>query len=859
MEPGAPQVDDGIPAGTASLLSGYRPEGGRYDEMLSKGGKLREGWDEFLSAFGKIRKEDFVRRWEQAQKLIHENGITYNVYDESRSTERPWELDPVPFVLPEDEWKKIEGALVQRARVLDRILADCYGSRELIRRGLLPPDVVFGNPRFFRPCAGIPQPRGRFLHFYAVDIARAADGQWWVLGDRTQAPSGMGYALENRVVQTRMVPEVARDCRLVRLVNYFREVLEAIANASPRRKEDPRIVLLTPGPLAETYFEHAFLARYLGIALVEGEDLTVRDDHVYLKTLDGLQPVDVILRRLDEEFADPLELMSESQIGVAGILGAIRAGNVAVLNPPGSGLAESPALLAFLPIVCRELLGEDLKMPSVATWWCGQPEALTEVLGRLDKVVIKSALERGKRQVRFPGQESEADRKHLEQSIRANPMDYVAQEIVSFSTAPVWNGNGFDARTIALRVHLVATDDGYAVMPGGLTRFAGESGPERPVSMSMQKGSGSKDTWIVSKDEVPHHQSIYDARYPLALRRSATDFPSRTADNLYWLGRYAERSEFAARVLRQIVARMTSEREFGALPDVAPLWSTVVELGHLAAPLAHQQPAALGVDGLERALFDAIFGTGEVNSLRRIHDVLQRVSSISRDALSHDSWRITQQLAQALQRKRGRRLLDLIPILDQTITLHAALSGMASENTTHTQGWRFLDLGRRLERALYLIRLGELTLRYHERGEPRPLESVLEVIDSSITYRRRHFFAPRLLPVLDLLIYDPTNPRSLAYQFERVDQHLALLPAERVRPYATEARKLLAPLLTQTRTTELSADDLNDELTHIEQVKQFLGTVEGTVEAISSDLTRVYFSVLMPEQSSVAGPSLGVS
>jgi len=849
MEPPTLKEGTAIPPSLEPLLRDYRAGTDRYDELFDAEGQVRPVWRPFLQALSKIRREDFAQRWEQARDLIHDNGVTYQVYGDDNGSERPWNLDPIPMLLPQDEWEEIERALIQRARLFDRILADCYGPRRLVHERDLPPELLYANPRFLRPCHDLPLPRGRFLHFYAVDIARASNGKWWVLSDRTQAPSGMGYALENRVVVTRMIPEVARECKLVRFADYFRGVREALAGAAPRPRENPLVVLLTPGPFNETYFEHAFLSRYLGIPLVEGGDLTVRDDHVYLKTLDGLQRVDVIRRRIDEEFSDPLELLRKSQLGVSGLLEAIRKGNVSVLNPPGSGLVEAPALLAFLPALSRKLLGEELLMPSVATWWCGQKAARKQALERLDQFVVKDAFDLRRLSSRFLTRESETERALLEQQIRAAPHRYVAQEEVSFSTAPVWNEGVLEPRTISLRVHLVATEDGYAALPGGLTRFvATKEGP--PAMISMQQGGGSKDTWIVARERPPDHRSPYEVRYPVTVHRGATDFPSRTADNLFWLGRYAERSEAAARILRQIVSRTISDRGFGALSDVAPLWTLLTEFSHLDAPPAHKQPAAAGPQKLEKAINDAIFLESSPGSLQAIHANLQRLASVSRDTLSLDTWRIAQQLVTTLRRRPARRMADLVPLLDRLVTLHAALAGMAAENTTRTQGWRFLDLGRRLERSLYLGRLGNLVMQYHQRGKSSAmLESILETLDSTITYRRRNFFAPRLLPVIDLVFYDPANPRALAYQIECIDAHLAHLPAEHPRPFATEARKRVTAILTELRTTQLGATDAAEEQEQVDRVKAFLGTVEDEIEEISNDVGRVYFSVLGAERS----------
>jgi uncharacterized circularly permuted ATP-grasp superfamily protein/uncharacterized alpha-E superfamily protein len=834
-------------------LRQYQPGVAVHDELLTAGGSLRPPWARFLAQLSKLRPHDFEQRWEQARKVIQEHGVTYNVYGDPEGQERPWELDPVPLVLGADDWAGIEAGLIQRATLFERLLDDIYGHRALLSGGLLPPEMVYANDRFLRPCVGLPAAGGRRLPFYAADLARSPDGQWWVVSDRTQAPSGMGYALENRVVIGRLLmPEVARESQLVRLVGFFEHLRESLAAAAPRPMAQPHVVFLSPGPLNETYFEHAYLARYLGITLAEGEDLTVRDDRVYLKTLDGLQQVDVIWRRVDEGFADPLELRSDSQLGVSGLLQAMRAGHVAVLNPPGSGVVEAPALMAFLPGLCEKLLGEPLKMPSVATWWCGQEKPCRAALAQLDRLVVKHAYHKGA-PVQFGRSEGAGGRSALTARILAHPGAWVAQEEIPYSTAPVWGAHGFEARQVTLRVFLVAQGDSYVVMPGGLSRVANET-QSRP-GISMQQGSGSKDTWVLSDRPSEPQLPAVRNRFPVVIRRRSGQFPSRVADNLFWIGRYAERSEFATRLLRSVIARTTAESGFGAMAEVGPLWDFLIAFGHLEAPLSHREPAAQGFKPLELALKAAVFDGKRIGSLLELNGQLLRLGRVSRDSLSLDTWRIVRRLGENLREWPSvRRLNDLTPLLDRLVNLHAALSGLAQENTTRTPGWAFLDLGRRLERALYAAGLGQTLLEAPEADRRASLDAVLEVFDSSITYRQRYFFEPRLLPVLDTLFVDPSNPRSLAFQIERLDQHLSSLPTETRLPHSTASREVTTRALAHLRRTDLGARDGEEERQRIGGMQHFLDCLSPELECISDDLTRQYFSLLRPEQYAAEAP-----
>jgi uncharacterized circularly permuted ATP-grasp superfamily protein len=355
-------------------------------------GRARPAAEKLVSALEAIGVDEVRRRWDQARRLIRDNGVTYNVYGDPRGMDRPWELDPIPMVIGSDEWAGVARGLAQRAELLNRILSDLYGEQRLLHRGLIPPELVLESTGFLRPLHGAPLPGGVALHLSAADLARGPNGRFVVLADRTQAPSGAGYALENRIVVSRTLPEAFSDCRVQRLAAFFRSMRDTLIGLAPRSRENPRIVLLTAGPHNETYFEHAYLARYLGFALVEGEDITVRERRVYLKTLGGLERVDVVLRRLDDAFADPLSLRADSSLGVAGLVHAVRAGNVAVVNTLGSGVIETPALLAFLPALCRELLGEDLYLDNVPAWWCGDPTSRRYVVEHLESLVIKPAL-----------------------------------------------------------------------------------------------------------------------------------------------------------------------------------------------------------------------------------------------------------------------------------------------------------------------------------------------------------------------------------------------------------------------------------------------------------------------------------
>jgi uncharacterized circularly permuted ATP-grasp superfamily protein len=451
------------------MVRQYVPVEGHWDEALLESGFPRRPWRQLSVALGRMGFRQLSSRWRTGQQLIQANGITYNVYGDPQGKERPWLMDPIPLVIGQDEWALIERSIIQRATLLNSVLADLYGPQKLVHGGHIPGAMLYANPNFLRPCYGVKPPQGVYIHSYAADLARSPDGKWWVIADRTQAPSGVGYALENRLVSARTLPSVFNLCPVRQLNQFFEVQRDALLKLAPHSvvnpRRNPRVVLLTPGPHNETYFEHSFLARHWGFPLVEGADLIARDNQVYLKTLAGLEPVDLILRRVDDGFCDPLELRGESVLGVPGLLQAVRAGNVVIANALGSGLLETPAHMAFLPGLCRELLGEALRMPSVATWWCGQAAPLRYVLDHLKEVVIKPAFPRFGKKVEFPAMLDKAGRADLARRIQANPGQYVAQEQVALSTAPVRTEYGIAPRHVVVRVFAAWDGESYRCCP----------------------------------------------------------------------------------------------------------------------------------------------------------------------------------------------------------------------------------------------------------------------------------------------------------------------------------------------------------------------------------------------------------
>jgi uncharacterized circularly permuted ATP-grasp superfamily protein/uncharacterized alpha-E superfamily protein len=832
----------------ARLHDAYVPAPGRYDEMRAGDGGLRPHWQYLLDALREMGPRGIDNRWQEARRLVRDNGVTYNVYGDPHGMSRPWELDPLPLLVRGDEWAELERGLIQRAELLNAVLLDLYGRRSLVEKGLIPAELVDGYPCYLLPCHGIQFGGERPLILYSADLSRDPDGRWRVIGDRTQTPSGAGYALENRVVLSRVMPSLFRDSHVHRLAGFFRSVRRTLVHLAPRQQEHARIALLTPGPSNEAYFEHAYLANYLGYTLVQGGDLSVRDGALWLRTLGRLERIDALLRRVDDAWCDPLELREDSLLGVPGLLQAVRAGNLTTANALGSGVLEHPGLMAFLPRLCEHLLGESLHLPHLDTRWCGAPADLDFVLANLDTLVIKRAGNASGQRCVF-GRELDADgREQLIAAIRAEPYRYVAQEEHLPSTTPAYIDGRIEPRPFVLRSFLVSEEDGYTVMPGGLSRVALER--DTPM-VSNQLGGLGKDTWVLATEPERQETLLVSGEgsiSPAVVQES--EVSSRVADNLFWIGRYAERAEGLVRLLRVGIIQVSERSSFLVSPETD--WC----LRLLLAALTHQSqtyPGFVG-EGAEALLADP---TPEMLSLvtdvERIGGLPQTLTALGqaawsvRERLSNDTWRVVNDIERrlfALTRTPPRALAGALDVLDPLITSLVAFSALTLENMTHNEGWHFLETGRRLERAVNTATLLRSTLVpvAPEAGEQMIVEAVLAVTDSLITYRRRYQAGTRVGALLDLVFQDEGNPRSLGYQIARIQRLVDEMPRDSMAPVRTPAQKQVLRLLTELRLAEL------DQLAQIgpgggerDALAAMLTATEDGMAALSDALTAQYF------------------
>lgn len=732
------------------LLAAYRPLPGVSDELMDQAGRIRPVWRQFINHLTAIPPEELTARFARGDQHLRDAGVFFRQYGDSVSTERAWPLSHVPVLISETEWRTICDGLIQRADLLESVVADLYGENTLVSSGQLPASLIARSREWLRPLVGVRPRSGHYLHFLAFEIGRGPDGDWWVLGDRTQAPSGAGFALENRMATARVFSDLYAEANVHRLAGFFRAFRDSLHGLSA--DGDGRVAILTPGPMNDTYFEHAYIARYLGLMLLEGEDLTVSQGNVMVRTVAGLKPISVLWRRLDAAFADPLELDSSSRLGTPGLVSAVRHGSVSLVNALGSGVLETRALLAFLPRISLALRGEKLALPNIATWWCGQEAERAHVRANAARMMIGSALS-----TRLPfdidettvlgGQLRGRARGPVDAWLDSDGANLVGQEAVTLSTTPAHVDGKLVPRPMSLRAFLVRTPTGWQVMPGGFARIGRTADP---TAIAMQRGGSAADVWIVSDRPVESVSMLPATAAPYA-RMSHGVLPSRAADNLFWLGRYVERAEDLMRLIRAHHIRLAETAD----PE-APL------LAHLAAHLK-----SVGIDPTE---------DGIPSALLRTLDAASSSASNVRDRFSTDGWAALNDLSRTARKMAetvtpGDDAGRAMGILLRKIT---GFSGLVHENMYRFTGWRFLIIGRSLERSTSMA--GTLAWLAAADAPEGSLDMAVEIGDSVMSHRRRYAVSTTRETVVDLLGLDGMNPRSIFYHLSELREQIAYLP-----------------------------------------------------------------------------------
>ena len=822
-------------------MAGYIARGNYYDEFVDQHGNTRPHWEGFSKILRNWEPQEFTRREEQLDRIIRDNGITYNIYAEPHGESRPWTMDMLPIIFSDQEWNTIGDALAQRAELLNLIYKDLYGPQNLLKNGLLPTWMILANPHFCRPCHQLSINQTHPMHLYANDMARSPDGSWWILSDRLEAASGLGYALENRFISSRILPGVMRQLEVKRLNDFISKLCASHEKLAPRPVENPRIVLLTPGPANETFFEQSYLARNLGYTLAEGADLTVRNNKVYLKTIAEVKEVNVIIRHVDTSWCDPLELRNDSLLGVPGLVDVIRAGNVTIANALGSSLLETPALPAFLPTLCKYFLGEELKIPSVATWWCGQKKEMDFVLENLHQLVLKPSFRTGRGQSIFGANLSEHSLDRWKAKIRKHPHAYCAQELVTQATTPIYDRGHLHPKHFLLRTYSVPSDGRWQIMPGGLGRIASDSDP---VNVSMQQGGESKDVWVLSSESYPKSQQADTPVIQLnPIRRGGFDIPSRVADNFFWLGRYVERTEGMARVLKILIEHLL-EQGIDNDRSSLPLFGYFTNEKTIAS-LINKKTDTLDLALSAKHLALQMRDRRNPESLACNLDYLTAAAKRVKERLSHQTWQQLLRLSdltRAITTQRDVLGVETSQILEDTLDLLAGFSGLAMENMTRGQNWIFLDLGRRIERSFVLLNLLGCTMEYKTNNEEDSLKQFLHCADSSMTYRRRYLTHIHAEAVFDLLAMEKSNPRSLIFQAEQILQHVKALP-HNVLP--TPPTRIDRKALTIANTIGLAEPEVMlrvDKKNHRKELMKFHDVLIKNLSELAEAITQQYFA-----------------
>lgn len=804
------------------------------DEAFSPDGEIRAHWRYLLESMQTLGLDGIEERQIKAQRILRDDGATYKVYNDPAHNQS-WQLNPIPLLIDSEAWSQVESALVERAELFNLILDDVYGPRSLIKQRVIPPELLYAHAGFLRACNGLKLKGEQQLILHGVDLVRGPDGAMKVMADRTQAPSGAGYALENRTVMSRVFPSLFRDSHVHRLSLFFARLRQKLQDLNPNGGI-ARIVVLTPGAYNETYFEHAYLANYLGFNLVQGRDLTVRDGYVWMKSLDGLKRVDVILRRVDDVYCDPVELKGDSQLGVPGLLDAARMGNVAIANPLGSSVLENPAWLRYLPAISRHLLGRDLQMESVNTWWCGNPEELDYVCDNLHNLLIKPTYRR-------PGlyevYGAELDKKKLQawkNRLRKNPLQYVAQEYIPCAYTPTWHQGAIQPRATILRTFAVASESSYAVLPGGLTRVNLDT-TEKIIS--NQRGSVSKDTWVLATE--PEKLVSLRSSEKYQPQEITSELPSRVVENLFWMGRYAERAESALRLLRTVFMQLNKSE---SLPDPVyrSLLSAVTHVTYTYPGFAAENPTLFSDPEPEMLsiLLDMTRAGSVAHSLTAMINAAEQV----KEQLSSDTQRVINDIGDELQTLNDALTPGALSApeeaLDPLVTTLLALAGLIHESMLRGHGWHFIEMGRRMERALQSISLLRALLvpKFDPSAQDLLIESALQCGEALIPYRRRYQNGITMENGLEMLVLNSNNPRSLLYQLEQLEYHFAELP--NTHGLLTRERKLLLEATTALKLSDVT--QLADSNGAIRQpLDQLLARVHYLVGAAGKEISQRYF------------------
>ena len=833
-----------------SLLNSYKKAINSYDEVIDQNGQVKPYWQSLFDTLESVGMEELELRNQEIINKLKENGVTYNVYESNNGINRPWKLDPIPFLIHQKEWQLIEKGLKQRAHLLDLILKDIYGPQLLIKKSIIPAELIFDNAGFSLPCFDIKQKLQNQLLFYACDMARGPDGKMWLLDNRTQSPSGSGYALENRTVMAKVFPELNKNIYRSKLSPYFNHLQQTVATLGNISNENPNVVFLTPGPGNETYFEHVYLSSFLGYTLVQGSDLLVRDGFVWLKSIDQLERVDVIIRRVDDEWCDPLELKETSLLGIPGLLQVMRLGNVAVLNPPGTNVLENYGLMAFMQNACKFLLDEPLLMNSVATWWCGQPKELKFVLENIPKLIIKKANRKQGFKSIYGRMLTKEQLVELQNIILKNPKDFVAQQEVSLSTTPSLIDGKLVPRFAAMRAFLVSDGNDYKVMQGGLTR---SSPVKDKFVISNQLGGLSKDTWIVTDTPNEYYERIVVRKN--TSNQHTNSLTSRNAENLFWVGRLCERTMALTSFLKITLNRLNENVNYKGNQQPEYLIVLLKSLTHLTLtyPGFTEEEDKTIFDDPNAELLTLICDLKKRGSVAyNINSLVNTINQIS-EKWNHDTRRIINLLEDSLSTLKNpttntgslNHLSQVNHGLDMLYTRLFAFYGNISETLPRDNGFYLWEAGKNIERILSLISIlrSSFSFKNNDEVETVLMEAVLENHHLLAQYRNIYKSHLSLVAVLNMIFLEKNLPYTLSYLLDTLANCLSKLPKSIDPNRLNLAEKTV--LEASTKIKLIDAENLikaSEENQYRAALDQTLEQVFELISTVTSNLTSLYFN-----------------
>ncbi|MGB5436659.1 MAG: circularly permuted type 2 ATP-grasp protein [Maribacter sp.] len=796
-----------MPTTKTNWLGSYNTHQGN-DELFSLDNALKPYWNKLFTSFDSLGDSGLMARQKDIDWLLSENGVTYNVYNDPQGMHRPWSLNVVPFVLHQQEWDQVSKGIKQRAEILNLVLKDAYGEGRLVKDGIIPYEVIYGHRGFLRQCSGMELNTEKYLSIYAADLCRGTDGRLWVVNDRTEAPSGMGYALENRSTINRILPEMFTEMNVKRLSGFFQDLNQMLVDADPGKKENPNIVILTPGSHNETYFEHAYLASFLGYPLVQGNDLVVRDGFVWMKSLQGLKRIDVILRRVDDAFTDPLELREDSHLGVAGLLDVVRRKNVSVINPVGSGVIENPGLIPFMPSIAKYFLNEELILPQIASWWCGQENEKNYVLENLSKLVVKRIDRTNRESIYFGEFLNPEELDALKKVIQERPYRFVAQERINFSTAPNLANNTLEPRNIVARAFCIALKNEYSVMQGGLVRVSPNADT---IRVSNQRGGTSKDFWIMQDSPIKQEVNRQWQKKTSVAISGLNDLPSLTAENLYWAGRYVGRTLVTARFIRVVIRQMALVQNNSDQPDSEKLKVLFKAVTHLTG--TYPGFTVKGQDGTHamedpmQEMLSVILDRDRVGSLAHTINMFSNSYYSIRNLWSSDMWRVfenIQKIWNALVEGKDHSVNRILKVLNQLITRLIAFMGLIEESIMVQQGLLLYFIGLQMEQSMLTITKCRalLSIKFDQQVEYELLEYLLTSHESLNIYRYSYRSHIQLEHVLDLVLLDMDYSRSLTYMVNRLQKDLARLPHSEQDHHLSNYQKYVLEAFSKLRMAE---------------------------------------------------------